>query len=222
MAIFQRITDILKANINDMLDKAEDPEKMVKQIIIEMSEQVDSATEALGQAMGSQKLAARQLEEAKKASADWEKKAELALKSGNEDLARRALDSKVGIDQQIVGMQEQYDALSAQVEKLKEQVKVLKQKLEEARARQNILIARSRMADAQQGVATAVSSTSSTSAFGKLDKLEQKVAQKEATAEAYTELNGMDIDSTEDEFAQLQHAADVDAEMAALKAKLGM
>ncbi|ANE22610.1 MAG: PspA/IM30 family protein [Eggerthellaceae bacterium] len=222
MAIFQRITDILKANINDMLDKAEDPEKMVKQIIIEMSEQVDSATEALGQAMGSQKLAARQLEEAKRASADWQQKAELALKSGNEELARRALDSKVGVDRQIAEMQQQYDALSAQVDKLKDQVKVLKQKLDEARARQDILIARSRMADAQQGVATAVGAASSTSAFSKLDKLEQKVAQKEATAEAFTELNGMNVDPTEDEFAKLQHAADVDAEMAALKAKLGM
>ena len=100
MGIFTRIGDILQANINDLIDKAEDPEKMVKQLIIEMDNQVDDATKALGQAMGSQKVAAMELADAKAAAADWNDKAKLALKAGNEALAKKALDAKVGVDQQ--------------------------------------------------------------------------------------------------------------------------
>jgi phage shock protein A len=221
MAIFSRISDILKANINDMLDKAEDPEKMVKQIIIEMEEQVDSATQALGQAMGSQKVAEKQLSAAKQQSASWEERAKTALKSGDEDLARRALNNKVTTDEQIASLQKSYDEMSAQVDKLKDQVRVLKEKLEEARSRQSVLIARSKMADATKAVATSVGSTNTASAFSKLDKLEAKVDQKEATAQAYTELNEADA-ATTNEFKELDHSSAVDSELERLKNELGM
>ena len=121
MAIFDRIADILKANINDMIDKAEDPEKMVKQLIIEMEEQVDEATRALGQAMGSQKVAAKELADAMAEAADWEDKAKLALKARNEVLAKKALDAKVGIDEQVKGLQASYDQMTAQVNKPSEE-----------------------------------------------------------------------------------------------------
>lgn len=221
MAIFSRIADILKANINDMIDKAEDPEKMVKQLIIEMEEQVDDATRALGQAMGSQKVAAKELADAMAVSADWNDKAKLALRAGNEDLAKKALDAKVGIDQQVAGLQESYDQITAQVEKLKEQVQGLKIKLEEARSRQNVLIARSKVADAMTAAASSASSTSVDSAFAKLDALERKIAEKEGTAEAFTELNQLDID-TDESFKKLEHEAAVNDEMARLKSELGM
>ncbi len=221
MAIFARISDILKANINDLIDKAEDPEKMVKQLIIEMEEQVDEATRALGQAMGSQKVAAKELADAMAESADWNDKAKLALKAGNEVLAKKALDAKVGIDQQVAGLQESYDQMSAQVDKLKEQVQGLKIKLEEARSRQNVLIARSKVADAMTKAATSVSTTSVDSAFAKLDAMERKIAEKEGTAEAFTELNQIDIE-TDDSFKKLEHEAAVNDEMARLKAELGM
>lgn len=221
MAIFSRIADILKANINDMIDKAEDPEKMVKQIILEMEEQVDAATRSLGQAMASQKMAGKSLEDAKANSAEWERKAKLALQAGNEDLARKALDSKVGVDGQVAQLQISYDQMTEQVNKLKEQVSELKRKLEEARARQNVLIARSRVADAMTQAATAVSSANSTSAFTKLDKMERKVTEKEATAEAYNELNGED-QSAVDEFKELEHTSAVDSEMERLKKEMGL
>ncbi len=221
MAIFSRISDILKANINDLIDKAEDPEKMVKQLIIEMEEQVDDATRALGQAMGSQKVAAKELADAMAESADWNDKAKLALKAGNEVLAKKALDAKVGIDQQVAGLQESYDQMSAQVDKLKEQVQGLKIKLEEARSRQNVLIARSKVADAMTQAATSVSTTSVDSAFAKLDAMERKIAEKEGTAEAFTELNQIDIE-TDDSFKKLEHEAAVNDEMARLKSELGM
>lgn len=221
MAIFSRIADILKANINDMIDRAEDPEKMVKQIIIEMEEQTESATRALGQAMGSQKVAAKELADAKAKSADWNGKAKLALKAGNEDLAKRALDAKVDVDQQVAGLQASYDQMSAQVDKLKAQVQELRLKLDEARSRQNVLIARSRVADAMTQAATSIGSAGTDSAFAKLDAMERKVAAKEGQAEAYTELSDADS-KTADEFEALQHDAAVDSEMERLKKELGM
>ncbi len=226
MGIFTRIGDILQANINDLIDKAEDPEKLVKQLIIEMDNQVDDATKALGQAMGSQKVAAMELADAKAAAADWNDKAKLALKAGNEALAKKALDAKVGVDQQVASLQANYDQITANVDALKQQVEQLKMKLDEARSRQQVLVARSRMADAAQKTAVTITSATTDSAFAKLDALERKIAEKEATAEAYGAMTGMAaaeiIISDEDEFAQLKHEAAVNDQLAALKAELGL
>ena len=221
MAIFERIADILKANINDMIDKAEDPEKMVKQLIIEMEEQVDEATRGLGQAMGSQKVAAKELSDAKAQAADWEDKAKLALKAGNEVLAKKALDAKVGIDNQVKELEASYDQITEQVNKMRDQVSTLKMKLDEARSRQNVLIARSKVADAMQTAAVTINTNSVDSAFAKLDALERKIAEKEGTAEAFVELGAGDI-KIGDEFATLEHEAAVDSELERLKAELGL
>lgn len=224
MAFFERIADILKANINDMIDKAEDPVKMVKQLILEMEDQVDEATRALGQAMGSQKVAAKELADAKAKVADWNDKAKLALKNSDEALARKALDIKVGLEGQVEQLQASYDGITAQVDKLKDQVQTLKMKLDEARARQNVLIARAKMAEAATNVATSISAATTESAFAKLDKLEKKIVQQEATAEAFTELHGSSVEqaSVADEFEQLQHKDAVDTELERLKTELGM
>lgn len=221
MAIFQRISDIIKANINDMIDKAEDPEKMVKQLIIEIEQDVDEATQALGQAMGSQKMAAKELADAMAKSADWNDKAKLALKAGNEELARKALDCKVGVDAQIEPLQKSYDEITANVNKMKDQVQTLKMKLDEARARQQILIARAKMADAATDVAASINTTNIDSAFAKLDKLERKIVEKESIAEAYSEIGGVEVDA-EKTFEQMAHTAAVDSELERLKAELGM
>ncbi|MBE6470300.1 MAG: PspA/IM30 family protein [Coriobacteriaceae bacterium] len=225
MAFFDRIADILKANINDMIDKAEDPVKMVKQLIIEMEEQVDEATRALGQAMGSQKVAAKELADAKAKVADWNDKAKLALKNNDEALARKALDIKVGLEGQVDQLQASYDGITAQVDKLKDQVQTMKMKLDEARARQNVLIARAKMAEASTNVATSINSAATESAFAKLDKLERKIVEQEATAEAFTELNataGASPAAVADQFEELAHKDAVDSELERLKSELGM
>ncbi|MBP3892806.1 MAG: PspA/IM30 family protein [Atopobiaceae bacterium] len=221
MAIFSRIADILKANINDMIDKAEDPEKMVKQLIIEIEQDVDEATQALGQAMGSQKMAAKELADAMAKSADWNDKAKLALKAGNEDLARKALECKVSVDKQIEPLQKSYDEISANVDKMKDQVQTLRMKLDEARARQQVLIARAKMADAATDVATSINTSNIDSAFAKLDKLERKIVEKESVAEAYTDINSAEVDANE-QFAQMAHDAAIDSELERIKAELGM
>ena len=212
MSIFNRISDILKANINDLLDRAEDPEKMVKQIIADMEEQVRDATEALGQAMASEKQAYAQLEKAKQNSREWEDTAKLAINAGNEELARKALTSKVEVDKNIQAFQASYDQIAAQTSELHSRVEVLRQKLEEARQRQNMLIARAKMADATENVATAMTETDPNSALAKLEKMERKVEDKEARAEAFAEMSGETV-FAKDEFAELETNQAVDAEL---------
>ena len=221
MAIFERITDVLKSNINDLIDKAENPEKMVKQLIIEMEGDIDSATQALGQAMGSQKVAAKDLADAVALAADWNDKAKLALKAGNEELARKALECKVAVDKQLEPLQKSYDEITANVDKMKDQVQTLRMKLDEARARQQVLIARAKMADAATDVATSINTSNIDSAFAKLDKLERKIVEKESIAEAYADINSVEIDANE-QFAQMAHDAAIDSELERLKAEMGM
>ncbi len=221
MAIFDRISDILKANVNDMIDKAEDPVKMVKQLIIEMEQQVDEATQALGQAMGSQKVAAKELADAEAKAADWNDKAKLALKNGNEELARKALDVKVSLDGQIVQLRASYDNITEQVDKLKEQTQTLRVKLDEARARQNVLTARAKMAEASQSAAKSINATSIDSAFAKLDRLEAKIVEQESVAEAFAEINSGETDVA-NEFAEMSRNNAVDDELARLKSELGI
>ena len=101
MGIFQRLSDLLKSNVNDLIDRAEDPEKMVKQIIIDMQKELSKSTQALGQAKASERIAEKQYNDAVKASQDWEQKAKAALSAGNEELAKKALANKVKADKDV-------------------------------------------------------------------------------------------------------------------------
>ena len=144
MGIFQRLSDLLKSNVNDLIDRAEDPEKMVKQIIIDMQKELSKSTQALGQAKASERIAEKQYNDAVKASQDWEQKAKAALSAGNEELAKKALANKVKADKDVEDYKEMYDTISQQTDTIQTQVEVLKSKLEEAKSRQAMLIARSR------------------------------------------------------------------------------
>lgn len=221
MAIFQRMGDLFKANVNDMIDKAENPEKMIKQSIIDMEKQVREATQALGQAMASEKSTANMLEKAKKTSADWESKAKLALQSGNEDLAKKALQNKVAADQNITQLEASYNSIHGQVSELKGRVDILKSKLEEARSQQNILIARARTAEAQKDIAQAISGTDSSSAFAKMEKMERKIEETEAQAQAFGDISGDTLLAT-DEFKEIATNNSVDEELARLMQEMNL
>lgn len=219
MAIFERLSDLVRSNVNDLIDKAENPEKMVKQIIIDMEKEINTATQALGQAMASENQAKKQLEKARLSSKEWEDKAKMALSAGNQELAKKALASKVTVDSNIASFENSYNSISTQTAELRDRVGVLRSKLEEARTRQNMIIARARMADAQSKVASSISGTDSSSAFSKLDKMEQKVEGKEAEAEAIASMSG-DATFAKDEFKELETNSAVDAEMARLMAEM--
>ncbi len=219
MAIFERISDLVRANINDLIDKAENPEKMVKQIIIDMEDQLRKATQGLGTAMGSLNQVKKQLENAQEQSNIWQAKAKACLEQGNEDLARQALENKVKQDKMVTQYQDMVNSMDAQVNEIKSQVDILKQKLEEARSKQAMLVARSQMADAKSQMAKTLGNMDSKSAFAKMDKMEQKIADKEAQADAFSQVSGVQ-ESENDPFAQMDKENSINAELEKLKQQM--
>ena len=219
MAIFERLSDLVRANINDLIDKAENPEKMVKQIIIDMEDQLRKATQGLGTAMGSLNQVRKQLETAQGQSAMWEGKAKECLAQGNEDLAKQALENKVKQDKMVAQYQEMATSMDGQVNEIKSQIDILKQKLEEARSKQAMLVARSQMADAKAQMAKTLGNMDSKSAFAKMDKMEKKIEQKEAQANAFSEVSGAQ-ESENDPFAQMEKEKSVNDELERLKQEM--
>ena len=219
MGVFQRLSDLLKANVNDLIDRAEDPEKMVKQIIIDMQKELSKSTQAYGKAKASERLAEKQYQAAVQTSADWESKAKAALAAGDQELAKKALAKKVKSDENVAIYKEMYETISTQTEAIGDQVEVLKAKLEEAKSRQAMLIARSKMADTQKTLAKNVGGFDASSSLEKFDRMEEKIIRKEAEADAFTEIAGAK-DDTEDEFAKIETDSKVDAELQRLMAEM--
>lgn len=219
MGVFSRISDILKSNINDLLDKAEDPEKMVKQIIIDMQKELTIATQNLGKAKASERLAQKKMDDAVKVSQGWETKAKAALSQGNQEMAKQALAKKVKADDDVSAYTEMYQSISTQTEAIEDQVEVLKSKLDEAKSRQAMLIARSQMADTRKALAKSQGGFDGASALEKFDRMEEKIQRKEAEADAFAEIGGNDNELVES-FDQIEKDAKVDAELARLMAEM--
>lgn len=220
MSIFGRIADIFKSNVNDALDRAEDPEKMIKQMVIEMEESVNKATLAVAQAVANEKSLERKIAKADTERNDWEQKAMQALQANREDLAKAALEKKAIADRNYNDLQPMYEAAKTTANKLREQLNGLKRKLDEARSRQSTLIARSQAAKAQKQIAQSMSGVGS-DAFGKFDKFEDKIEKLEAEAEAFESLDS-GSSSLDQEFKQLSSSSAVDSDLLALKAKMGL
>lgn len=220
MSIFGRMADIFKANINDLLDRAEDPEKMIKQMVIEMEEAVNKATLAVGQAIANEKSLERQHNKQLAQSNDWQQKAITAVNAGRDDLAKAALERKNTIQRNVTDLERMLLEARNTSTTLRGQLDQLKSKLDEARMRQNTLIARSQAAKAKKQIAQSFAGVGG-DAFAKFDKLEQRVEKTEAEAEAFAQLAGENT-SLEDQFKQLGASSEADDELAALKAQLGM
>jgi phage shock protein A len=218
MSIFNRVSDIFKANVNDALDKAEDPEKMLKQMVLEMEEAVNKATLAVGNAIANEKSLERKLQKAREEANNWHQKAMQAVNADRDDLAKAALEKKALYERNVRDLEPTYVQARDTAAKMRQQLDQLKAKLDEARTRQNTLIARSQAAKAQKQLSQAFSGVGS-DAFGKFDKFEQKVEQIEAQAEAFTQLSGGD-NSLDEQFRQLGSAS-ADADLAALKQSMG-
>ena len=220
MGLFARISDIFKANVNDMLDKAEDPEKMIKQMVLEMEESVNKTTLAVASAIANEVSIQKRLDKARNDQEEWEKKAMQALQANREDLARQALERKNIAAKNITDLQPIYEQARTTTINLRQQLDQLKAKLDEARMRQSTLIARSQAAKAQKQIAQSMSGVGS-DAFSKFDKFEGKVEKLEAEATAFQQLAGEQT-SLDEEFKKLSSSSDVDSDLLALKAKMGL
>ena len=220
MNIFQRISNLFRSNANAALDKLEDSEKMLKQMVLDMETDINKATTAIAQAIANEKNLARKLETAKKNSDDWEFKAMQALNAGREDLARQALEKKAIEDRNLQDLIPMHIQAAETSKKLKEQLNQLKLKLDEAKARQGTLIARSQAAKAQTKINKTLSGIGNDS-FANFDKYEEKILNLEAEASAYEELAGGNT-SLDLEFKKLSSNADIEANLLAMKQKMGM
>ncbi len=219
MGMFSRMADILKANINDFMDKAEDPEKMIKQMVIEMEEAVNKATTAVGAAIANQKRLEKQYTENKKQADEWQNKAVQAVNAGRDDLAAQALAKKTSFVTASQSLEGTLAEATKTAEQMKAQLQQLKAKLDEARVRQNTLIARHQAAKAKKMIAQQMNGVGG-NAFANFDRFEKKIEDVEAEADAHSELAGESA-SLDDEFKKLTADTSVDSELAALKAQLG-
>lgn len=196
MGIWDNLKRVFKANINAAISKAEDPQKILEQTIIDMNEQLLESKKAVASAIADEKRLERQYNDNLALSKDWENKAILAVKSNRDDLAREALLRQKEYAEYASQFKAQFEAQHASVEKLKEALRQLQAKIEEAGRKKNILIARAKRAEAQKKISETMGSMADTSAFAAFDRMANKVDQLEAEASAAVELE--DLNGTAD------------------------
>jgi phage shock protein A len=189
-----------------MISKAEKPEKMLNQLLIEMNEQLIESKKAVALAIADEKKLEREKENQKNQAQEWERKAMLAVQAGKDDLAKEALLRKQEYGNAALEYQKQWEAQKNSVDKLKESLRELQNKIEEAQRKKNLLIARAKRAEAQQKIQNTISSVSGNrTAFDAFDRMAAKVDQMEAQAEASRELEDLSENaSLEKKFRELE------------------
>jgi phage shock protein A len=223
MGIFSRFKTLISSNINDMINKAENPEKMLNQLIIDMNEQLIESKKAVALAIADEKKLERETANQLNQAQDWEKKAMLAVNAGKDDLAREALLRKQEYDGHYQEYKKQWDSQKASTGQLKDALRELQNKIEEAQRKKNLLVARAKRAEAQQKIQSTISSVNGNrSAFEAFDRMAQKVDQMEAEADAAKELEDLSSNNDlEKRFAELEKSdASADLLLANLKEKM--
>ena len=226
MGIFSRLGTLIKSNINDLITKAEDPEKMLSQVLLEMQQQLVEAKKAVAIAIADEKKLQKQYTAETDKSKEWERKAMVAVRAGDDNLARQALSRKQEHETIASQFQQQWIAQKQAVEKLKDALRLLNNKIEEAKRKKNILIARKKRAEAQQQIANTMQGLGDTSAFDTFDRMAERIQLMEAEAEAGAELAGeISGDTLESKFLQLEQggaSGGEDEALNELKAKMGL
>jgi phage shock protein A len=217
MSIFDRIGRLFKSNVNDMIDKAEDPEKMLKQIIEELNQNLLQVKQQVASAIATEKTLYTRYQQFQSEAEKWQRNAELAVDKGDDDLAREALQRKATTQQTADGFRGQWEEQKKSVAVLKDSLNKLESKISEAQTKKDLLIARHRRANAEERIQKTLTAAGSNSAMGAFERMEAKVLEKESSTAAYGELAG---DSLENRFAALGSGEPaVEDALAQLKAK---
>lgn len=222
MSIFKRIVSIIKSNLNDLINKAEDPTKMLEQMISEMNGQLIQVKQEVASAIADEKRLQRNYERAKKEAERWAEKAELAVKKGEDNLAMQALQRQEMAENEALAYEKQWMAQREAVDKLKSALSQLHSKLQEASRKKNLLIARQKRIEATRKINNTMAQLSDTSAFDTFSRMEEKINQLEAKVEAEAEINRELEGGTtlEKEFKELETSSDLKEKLAALKSKV--
>ncbi|MDR1446052.1 MAG: PspA/IM30 family protein [Treponema sp.] len=220
MGVFSRLKTLISSNVNDIIGKAEKPEKMLNQLIIDMNQQLIESKRAVAMAIADEKKLERERDSQQAQSQEWERKAMLAVQAGKDDLAKEALIRKQEYEKAAQEYQKQWEAQKTSVEGLKESLRELQKKIEEAQRKKNLLVARAKRAEAQQKIQDTISNVSGNrSAFDAFDRMAAKVDQMEAQADAAKELEDLSADANlEKRFEELEKS-DSGADMMLLELK---
>jgi phage shock protein A len=226
MGVFDRLATLLKSNINDLISKAEDPEKMLTQIVADMRDQLTKAKQQVAAAIADEKRLRDQAEAEVKQSEDWEKRAMLAVQEGRDDLAKQALVRQQEHASHGAQLMATWEAHRTETDKLKNSLRDLNDKIEEAKRKKNLLLARQRRAEAQKRIQQTMGSMDEKSAFEAFARMEERIDHNERTLKAAVEINEeFSGDKLAGEFKQLEKAAgglNADQALLALKQKMGM
>ena len=217
MGFFDRLSRLVRANANAAVGAMEDPAKILDQSVADMQADLVKLRQAVDTAIASQKRIQNQAEQADAQAKTWYERAELALQKGEEDLAREALGRRKTCQDTATALNTQLQSQAGQVEQLKKSLVALESKIAEAKTKKDMLKARAQAAQAQEQLQSAVGSLGTNSAMAAFDQMEEKVQALEARSQAAAELAGADLES---QFAALEGAPEVDAELEALKGKL--
>lgn len=216
MGLLDRVSTLMRANLNDLLDRAEDPEKIIRQLLIDINNQLLQVRTQVAASIADEKRLYQRYQENQEKSDEWEHKAELAVDKGEDELAKEALARRNSFKESADGFHQQWQEQSAQVAQLKDALHQLERKIGEAEAKKDLLIARSRRAKAETNIRETLSGIGKTSAASEFERMEDRVSVQEARAKAATEL---DSDTLEQKFAALESGSSLDTDLAALKAR---
>jgi len=223
MGIFSRLAQLIRSNLNDLISKSEDPEKMLNQVVLDMSLQLTEAKKQVAASIADEKRLAKQFEQEAANSSEWERRAMMALRAGNEELAKEALARKKEHDQLAATFKDQWGKQKAAVDQLKKALRLLNDKIEEAKRKKNVLIARKKRAEAQKSIQETMSGLRDQSAFETFDRMAGKIDQMEAEADAAGEIQEeFTGDSLSSQFSNLEKTAGADEDLLALKRKMGL
>jgi len=218
MGLLQRIWRVIRSNITNLVQKAEDPEKILEQAVADMQEDLVKLRQAVAQAIASQKRIERQASQARNNAEEWKKRAQLALEKGNEELAREALTRRKNYQETAENLEGQLSQQNQVIDKLKSDMRKLESKISEAKNKKDMYIARARSAEANERVSEMLGGLNTSSSLSAFEQMEEKVNEMEASAEAAQELNQDDL---EQQFASLEKGGDVDSELAEMKQSQG-
>jgi phage shock protein A len=223
MGIFDRIATLFRSNLNDLISRAENPEKMLNQLILDMKTQLAKAKQEAASAIADEKRLQSDAENLKKQAEDWERRAMLAVQEGRDDLATQALMRYNEALQGAQSLHETWVRHKAETENLKVSLRQLNDKIEEAKRKKNILIARAKRAEAQQRIQQTMAGMSDKSAFESFERMAEKIEDIErkalAAAELQQEFSGDDLMQ---QFKALEYKGSADQQLLELKTKMGL
>jgi phage shock protein A len=226
MGIFQKLSTLIKSNINDLISRAENPEKMLNQIILDMRDQLARAKREVAAAIADERKLKQQLDDEVKQTRDWEQRAMLAVRESRDDLAKQALIRQQEHAERAASLEQTWRQQTAEIDKLKNSLRQLNDKIDEAKRKRNLLIAKQKRAQAQRRIHETMSGLSDTSAFEAFNRMAEKIEDSERRLLAEAEVDqALAVPTMESEFLKLEAGASsvaVEDRLVALKQNMGL